>query len=430
VTGEPEFLLAISYDITDAKLAADALTRARTEADRANRAKSEFLSRMSHELRTPLNAVLGFAQLLELDVSPDHRASVAQIRRAGVHLLDLINEVLDISRIESGQLALSSEPVLVSDVVQEALDLIRPLADARGLELTLEPSLTLGRHIVADRQRIKQVLLNLLSNAVKYNRPGGSINVSCRAVDGPDGPRVGITFTDTGVGIDDADLDRLFVPFDRLGAEQTDVEGTGVGLALSLRLVEAMGGNLTVESVRGQGSAFTVSMAAALASADPLATEQRPPFVDEASADAVDGAPSYTVLCIEDNTSNVRLIEQVVARRSGWQVIHARQGDLGLELATSWAAGPGLDLVLLDLHLPDMHGYDVLRQLRSQPSTADVAIVALSADATPGQIKRLLAAGADRYLTKPFDVAELLGILDRIAAGDRPAEVSDDAVQV
>jgi CheY-like chemotaxis protein len=152
--------------------------------------------------------------------------------------------------------------------------------------------------------------------------------------------------------------------------------------------------------------------------------------VDEASADAVDGAPSYTVLCIEDNTSNVRLIEQVVARRSGWQVIHARQGDLGLELATSWAAGPGLDLVLLDLHLPDMHGYDVLRQLRSQPSTADVAIVALSADATPGQIKRLLAAGADRYLTKPFDVAELLGILDRIAAGDRPAEVSDDAVQV
>ncbi|MCU1676249.1 MAG: two-component system sensor protein [Frankiales bacterium] len=428
-TEEPEFLLAISYDITDAKAAAEALARARTEADRANRAKSEFLSRMSHELRTPLNAVLGFAQLLELDVAPDLRPSVAQIRRAGVHLLDLINEVLDISRIESGQLALSPEPVLVSEVVEEALDLIRPLADSRGLELTLEPASSLGRHIVADRQRIKQVLLNLLSNAVKYNRPGGSIRVSCSEVQGPGGPTISITFTDTGVGIDEADLDRLFVPFDRLGAEQTDVEGTGVGLALSLRLVEAMGGRLTVESTRGRGSAFTVSLAAAPEPASQVAAGQDP-VTDDDSHDTQDDTPRFTVLCIEDNSSNVRLVEQVIARRTGWQIIHARQGDVGLELATSWASGPGLDLVLLDLHLPDMHGYDVLRQLRSQPSTSDVPVVTLSADATPGQIKRLLAAGADRYLTKPFNVAELLGILDRISVGDRPVEVSDDSLQV
>jgi CheY-like chemotaxis protein len=246
-----------------------------------------------------------------------------------------------------------------------------------------------------------------------------------------DGPGVGITFTDTGVGIDDADLDRLFVPFDRLGAEQTDVEGTGVGLALSLRLVEAMGGSLTVTSTRGRGSAFTVSMAVAMVPTGQVSDESPAASADDdVTADPQDGAPRLTVLCIEDNSSNVRLVEQVIARRAGWQVIHARQGDVGIELATSWAGGPGLDLVLLDLHLPDMHGYDVLRQLRSQPSTADVPVVALSADATPGQVKRLLAAGADRYLTKPFDVAELLGILDRVAAGDAVAEVSDDTVQV
>jgi PAS domain S-box-containing protein len=429
-TGEPEYLLSISYDITDAKAAEDALLRARTEADRANRAKSEFLSRMSHELRTPLNAVLGFAQLLELDVSDDHRASVAQIRRAGVHLLDLINEVLDISRIESGQLSLSSEPVLLSDVIEEALDLITPLADARGLDVAVEEGPLLHRHIVADRQRIKQVLLNLLSNAVKYNRPGGSIRVSCRPGEGPGDASLGITVTDTGVGIDAADIDRLFVPFDRLGAEQTEVEGTGVGLALSLRLVEAMGGALTVVSTRGQGSAFTVSMAAVPVAAEHPADTPTVAADSEAPRDTLDGGHAMTVLCIEDNSSNVRLIEQVVARRHEWRVLHARQGDIGLELAQSWAEGPGLDLILLDLHLPDMHGYDVLRQLRTHASTAHVPVVALSADATPGQIKRLLSAGADRYLTKPFNVSELLRILDRVAMGVRPVEDTDDAVQV
>jgi CheY-like chemotaxis protein len=385
---------------------------------------------MSHELRTPLNAVLGFAQLLELDVSDDHRASVAQIRRAGVHLLDLINEVLDISRIESGQLSLSSEPVLLSDVIEEALDLIRPLADARGLDVVLERGPLLDRHIVADRQRIKQVLLNLLSNAVKYNRPGGSIRVSCRPGEGPGDASLGITVTDTGVGIDAADIDRLFVPFDRLGAEQTEVEGTGVGLALSLRLVEAMGGALTVVSTRGQGSAFTVSMAAVPVAAEHPADTPTVAADSEAPRDTLDGGHAMTVLCIEDNSSNVRLIEQVVARRHEWRVLHARQGDIGLELAQSWAEGPGLDLILLDLHLPDMHGYDVLRQLRTHASTAHVPVVALSADATPGQIKRLLSAGADRYLTKPFNVSELLRILDRVAMGVRPVEDTDDAVQV
>jgi PAS domain S-box-containing protein len=432
--GEPEYLLGISYDITDRKAAEQELTRAHTEADRANRAKSEFLSRMSHELRTPLNAVLGFAQLLEMDVTDDQRPSVAQIRRAGVHLLDLINEVLDISRIESGQLALSPEPVLVSDVVEEALDLIRPLATARGLILTPDKTSGCQRHIVADRQRIKQVLLNLLSNAVKYNRPGGSVSVSCQPVQGPNGPRLGITVADTGVGIAPADLDRLFIPFDRLGAEQTEVEGTGVGLALSLRLVEAMGGALTVTSEPGVGSTFTAAMA--MASEAPLQIDPGPrdpingePELGVLATEAARG-PRLRLLCIEDNSSNVRLVEQVLARRAEWQLIHAAQGDMGLELAASWTAGPGLDLILLDLHLPDMHGYDLLRQLRSQPATADVPVVALSADATPGQIKRLLAAGADRYLTKPFNVNELLGILDRVAQGDRPREETRDAVQI
>ena len=432
--GEPEYLLGISEDITERKLADQELTRVRDEAERANHAKSEFLSRMSHELRTPLNAVLGFAQLLELDVTPEQRASVAHIRRAGVHLLDLINEVLDISRIESGHMALSPEPVLVSEVVDEALDLIRPLASACGLTLSPEATSTCQRHIVADRQRIKQVLLNLLSNAVKYNRAGGSVAVSCRQVTGPRGPRLRITVRDTGVGIAEADLDRLFTPFDRLGAEQTDIEGTGVGLALSLRLVEAMGGELTVTSQPGEGTAFSVTMALAEQTTMQIAPTAGPAGHSSDHGLTATGvgnhpaSPTLTLLCIEDNASNVRLVEQVVNRRPGWRLIHAARGSVGLELATSWTAGAGLDLILLDLHLPDMHGYDVLRQLRSQPATADVPIVALSADATPGQIERLIAAGADRYLTKPFDIMELLTMLDRVAGGDRPTEAARDVV--
>jgi signal transduction histidine kinase len=223
----------------------------------ANRSKSEFLSRMSHELRTPLNAVLGFAQLLELEpLEPDQREAVVQITKGGRHLLDLINEVLDITRIETGALSLSPEAVLARDALEEAVDLVRPLAAASNINLIADPASTCAMHVFADRQRLKQILLNLLSNAIKYNRVGGSVSVQCDCGDG----RLQLHIVDTGPGIRPEDLDRLFVPFDRLGAEHGDIEGTGIGLALSRRLAEAMGGNLLVESEPGRGSTFTIDL--------------------------------------------------------------------------------------------------------------------------------------------------------------------------
>jgi signal transduction histidine kinase len=250
----------LQREVAERRLAVEAARAAREEADSANRAKSEFLSRMSHELRTPLNAVLGFAQLLEMDAeTDDQRESVEQIIRAGRHLLDLINEVLDISRIESGRLDVSVGPVSVDEVLREAMDLVRPLAADRGIRLA-EPPASPSRGVLADRKRLRQVLLNLLSNAIKYNRDGGSVTAS---VEETGGGRVRVAIADTGLGISPDKLDRLFSPFDRVGAEETEVEGTGLGLALSLGLVDAMGGRIDVDSEVGVGTTFTVELPAA-----------------------------------------------------------------------------------------------------------------------------------------------------------------------
>lgn len=382
-----------------------ALRSATELAEKANQSKSEFLSRMSHELRTPLNAVLGFAQLLELDdLEPSHRESVAQIVKGGRHLLNLINEVLDISRIDTGTLALSVEPVLACELIEETLDLVRPLAEAGHVEVTLSDPSTCGAYVLADRQRLKQILLNLLSNAIKYNREGGSVVVSGRTA--AEVGRFRITVSDTGRGIRAEDMDRLFVPFDRLGAERSEIEGTGVGLALSRRLAEAMGGTVDAQSTYGEGSRFSVQLPTADESR--LAAGDRTTDPDDAPTSPGGVLPRHTVLYIEDNPSNVRLVERLLARRGDVEVVAAAQGRLGLELARQHRP----EVILLDLHLPDIGGHEVLRQLRADPRTEATPVVVVSADATKGQIDRLMAAGAHGYLTKPLDLRQLVDTLE------------------
>jgi signal transduction histidine kinase/CheY-like chemotaxis protein len=375
--------------------------RAEAEADRANQAKSDFLSRMSHELRTPLNAILGFGQLLDprLD-DPQDRESLEQILNGGRHLLGLINEVLDIARIESGRLALSLEPVHVGEAVKRVVDLARSLASARRIALHIDGTALSDRYVLADTQRLQQVLLNLVSNGIKYNREAGTVTVAC--ADAGLG-QLRFTIADTGRGIPAALQARLFTPFDRLDVEGAGIEGTGLGLALSKRLVEAMGGHLGVESVEGEGSLFWFDL-------DETASPEQQAGLGATSRDLQAEAPQRegTVLYIEDNPLNLRLVERVLAERPAIRFLAAMQGAQGLTLAR--ANHP--DVILLDLHLPDISGQDVLDQILADPSLRDTPVIVLSADATPRQIKRLVAAGARAYLTKPLDIRELLALID------------------
>jgi PAS domain S-box-containing protein len=398
--GRPRYLLGISEDITERKEADEALRDAKQEAEQANQAKSEFLSRMSHELRTPLNAVLGFAQLLEIEaLTVEQRESVEHILKGGRHLLGLIDEVLDISRIEAGHLSISLEPVLLTDVIGEALDLIHPLAARWNVLIEGRPPKSDDVYVLADRQRLKQVLLNFLSNAAKYNRHEGTVSVSVK--DAP-GDRLRVNVTDTGPGIPPEKMGRLFTPFDRLGAEERAVEGTGLGLALSKRLVEVMGGAIGAESAVGEGSTFWVELPRA---EDPAAEINLP-----AAALAQSHAAVGAVLYIEDNLSNLRLVERVLERRPEVKLLSAMQGGMGLELAREHRPG----LILLDLQLPDIPGVEVLKRLQHDPRTRQIPVVVISADATPGQIKRLRSYGAREFLTKPLDVKRLLVLLDEV----------------
>ncbi len=385
----------------------EAQRAARQEAEAANLAKSDFLSRMSHELRTPLNGVLGFAQLLEQEpLTESQLESVQQINKGGWHLLGLINEVLDISRIETGSIGLSPEPVLASEVLVESVDLISSFAQQHRVNLASGVMPGCDAYMYADRQRVKQVLLNLLSNAVKYNRPHGSVAVRCSRLE----RSLRISVTDTGPGIAAEHLGLLFQPFERLGAAHGEVEGTGIGLALSKRLAEAMGGSLAVDTTVGVGSTFHLELPLVEGPVERfvrLGTPVDPP--------ATVAASKHKLLYIEDNLSNLRLVERLVERRGDIEIVPAMQGRLGVELARQHSPV----VVLLDLHLPDIDGEEVLRQLRDDPATQHTPVVILTADATQGQVGRLLAAGAYAYLTKPLDVPAFLTLLDELMASRR-----------
>ncbi len=375
------------------------LRAARGEADRANKAKTDFVAHMSHELRTPLTAILGFAQLLELDeLSDDHRSSITHILQAGRHLLDLINEILDISRMERGQLTISPEPVAVAELLDEVIAEVTPLAAAR--EISFERRNSIEAHVVADRQRLRQVILNLLSNAMKYNRDGGKVKIGCDRIPGG---RLQIEIADTGYGIAAEQLDRLFQPFDRLGAELGSIEGTGIGLALARGLVEAMGGTIDVTSKLDVGTTFTIEL---VVTEGPVERYERLATVSDTP---VGDRPGRTILQIEDNVSNWKLVERILKWRPGIDLIAAAQGRQGIDLAERNSP----DLILLDLHLVDMPGDQVLVELKARPRTRNIPVIIVSADATVEDVDRLQATSVFAYLSKPLDVVEFLRTIDR-----------------
>ncbi|WP_434611474.1 CHASE3 domain-containing protein [Pseudomonas sp. D2-30] len=397
-TGALRGFSKITRDITDRRAAEIALRTAREEAESASRAKSEFLSRMSHELRTPLNSILGFAQLLDMDSIAGQRTQVSHILRAGQHLLALINEVLDIARIEAGRLPLNIEPIGLPAVLHEALTLVSPMAADAGIHLAELASLPEGSGVLADRQRLVQVLLNLLSNAIKYNQPGGEVRIEVTA----EAPHVSIAISDTGRGIAPELLDQLFKPFERLGADP-QIEGTGLGLSLSKSLLEMMQGSLQVRSDPGQGCCFTLRLPGARVSGAHL-----PPMV------ALEVARPRTefdgkVLCIEDNLSSLALIETLMQRRPGIQLLSSMQGQMGLDLARQHAP----QLILLDVTLPDLDGLEVLRRLRQSPTTAYTPVLMITADASDLSHRALLDTGATAILTKPIHIQAFLGHLER-----------------
>jgi PAS domain S-box-containing protein len=407
--GSERCLLAVIVDITDRKKAEEELERARVEADKANLAKSEFLSRMSHELRTPMNSILGFAQLLEMgELNAKQKGGVHHIIRSGKHLLDLINEVLDISRIESGRLSISLEPVRIDYLIQEIIDITTPLANAREIKIIITPQENKNLFLQADRQRLKQVLINLINNAIKYNKEKGSVTIKTTIIPGYDklNNRIRIAVSDTGLGISETDIPKLFIPFERIGAEKTTTEGTGLGLAVVKKLMDAMGGNIGVESVIGEGSVFWIELPQTNSPKEYAAANGGMLEKEEIASESISGV----ILYIEDNVSNIELVEEVlVSQRNGIKLFTELLGSKALEKAIEVKP----DLILLDLNLPDIHGSEVLSILKADERTKGIPVVIVSADAMPNQLMKLLKAGARNYLTKPLDVQNFLRIVDQ-----------------
>ena len=380
------------------------LQKAKVAAEEANLAKSDFLSAMSHELRTPLNAILGFAQLMETGApppTPGQKDSIDQILQAGWYLLALINEILDLALIESGRLSLSPEPTSLAEVLADCQAMIDPQARHSGIQVHF-PTLRGPWLVRADRTRVKQVLVNLLSNAIKYNRVGGRVDLRCSAV--ADG-RVRISLQDTGEGLATEKLAQLFQPFNRLGQESGAQEGTGIGLVVSKRLTELMGGTIGVESTVGVGSQFWIELDAA-AELQLVSEPIDPVPVDPAPA--ASGAPQHTLLCVEDNPANLMLVERLIARRPDIRLLSARDGRCGVEMARTHQP----DIILMDINLPGISGHTALRILAEDPATAHIPVIALSANAMPRDIELGLQAGFFRYLTKPIKVGEFMDTLD------------------
>jgi len=406
-------LRVVMSDITERKQLDDTLHEtnrnlqaARVQADKANLAKSEFLSSMSHELRSPLNAILGFAQLMEAGTpapTPSQRSSLAQILKGGWYLLALVDDILDLASIESGPAAPCMEPVPLAAVMADCQTLIEPLANASEVAVSF-PAITEPWNVQADPIRLKQVLINLLSNAIKYNKTAGQVEVSCST---PALQRLRISVRDTGQGLAANKLAQLFQPFNRLGQEAGGTKGTGIGLVVSQRLVVSMGGEMGVSSTVGVGSVFwfelNLSNAAAVA---PLPLElPRPP-----EAQPVEPTPvPRSVLYVEDNPANMALIEQLLAERTGFNLLGAQDAMRGIAMARSFQP----DVIVMDINLPGITGIEALKILQADPATAHIPVLALSANAMPHDIKKGLAAGFYAYLTKPIKVNEFMAALDQ-----------------
>jgi PAS domain S-box-containing protein len=380
------------------------LESARATADKANLAKSEFLSSMSHELRTPLNAVLGFAQVIESGSpppTPSQKRSLDQILKAGWYLLELINEILDLARIESGRLTLSQEPVALNEVMHECQTMIEPQARLRGIGMRF-PRFDAPRFVLADRTRLKQVLINLLFNAIKYNKPDGTVTVDCVALT-PASMRISVR--DSGAGLPAEKLAQLFQPFNRLGKESGIEEGTGIGLVVAKRLVEMMGGSIGVDSILGASTTFWIELAQCAA---PQLSGAADHFAAIVPPQVAAGTATRTLLYVEDNPANLRLVEELIARRSDLRLLSAADGNLGIELAREFLP----DVILMDINLPGISGIEAMTILSADPATAHIPIVAISSNAMAGDVKKGLEAGFFRYLTKPIVVSEFMATLD------------------
>lgn len=404
--GNDRCLLTVIIDITERKVAEEETRKAKQEAEDANLAKSEFLSRMSHELRTPMNSILGFAQLLEMgQLNPGQGKGVGHILRSGKHLLNLINEVLDISRIEAGHFSFNPASISLRPVLLELVETIQPQAAKMQLMVSLSDDALSGLAVETDLQMLKQVFLNLLDNAIKYNQVGGRVDIRTeRFFDVSHKPWIKVAISDTGSGIAEAHLPRLFKPFERIGAEKAGIEGTGLGLSVVKKLVQLMGGQLGVESKPGEGSTFWVA----------FPESEQHPETDAAPATAVVPeakihTQTKTILYIEDTASNIELVQQILSdQRPGVRLLTLQQGSQAVRLAVEHAP----DLILLDLNLPDMAGGEVLRLLQADNRTKNIPVVIVSADAMPQQLQKQLQAGANHYLTKPLDIINFLHVID------------------
>ena len=404
-------VFAAARDITERKLLDHsleetniALVAAKSAAEKANLAKSDFLSNMSHELRTPLNAILGFAQLIDSGTpvpTPPQKRGVQQILQAGWYLLDLINEILDLALIESGKLSLSLEPVSLAKVIYECKDMIANQAQKRGINVNF-PHFETIHFVQADRTRLKQALINLLSNAMKYNKVNGTVEVSY-ILSAPE--RIRICVKDSGQGLSPEKLTQLFQPFNRLGKESSDEEGTGIGLVVSKQLVELMGGIIGVESVVGEGSTFWIELN--LTTEEQLDNKSTKPKAIDSLEIQGDAAP-YTLLYVEDNPANLMLIEELISRRFNIKLLTARDGREGIEAACTSLP----DVILMDINLPGISGITAMTILAENAATAHIPVIALSANAMPRDIEKGLKAGFFRYLTKPIKVDEFMITLD------------------
>lgn len=405
-TGNITHYLGYVVDITSRKKAEEVIVQAKNEAVKANHAKSDFLSSMSHELRTPMNAILGFSQLIEVSATDKQtKHNIEHVIKAGNHLLTLINEVLDLSKIESGTLDLSLEDASLNKILEESFTLIYPLAEKHDIQIIDNISKQSNHCIHVDYTRFKQVLLNLLSNAVKYNHPGGNITIKCTS---PSPQRLRISVLDTGTGLNKEQQKHLFIPFERVGAETTEIEGTGIGLVITKQLIEMMGGSIGVESQAGIGSDFWVEVN--------LIKETKPSIAittskDEQSIESeTTSVPAKTILYIEDNPINQILIEQIVESLTPHTLILAADAALGLELAKTQSPA----LILLDINLPGMDGYEALKHLKANEETQHIPVVALSANAMKSDLKKGQTAGFLDYLTKPIDIKQVVSVINKI----------------